>query len=127
MKVYVLTSGSYPDYNESLCTVEAVFSNRAAALKAGGGLDNSVLEMDVYDAAPPKKTIWVIAQYWDGTYPVERSHQVDDWEPSYYEGGPYTYLKWGKSSRVYGTDQERVRKVFWDNWHRDRAEEEGLI
>ena len=122
-KVYVVTAGTYSDYH-----IEAIFTTKEVA-QAFIDADSAQIEAwELFDALPKRVVWWAIDTIsWEhGGKPFERSHVMWEFETPTWNGKPYRYERWGKNRRVFGTDKERVRKVFWDNWNRERAEQEGI-
>lgn len=130
MKVYVVTDGDYSDYRILAC-----FENEDAASQfvAIGQTSGRVEEYTLFDRVPARVDWWVIdtIHYEHLGVPHERVLTEWEYEEPAFAGREYGYSRFAglygvPGRRVYGRDRERVRKVFYDNWHRERAEAEGI-
>lgn len=124
MKVYVVTRGTYSDYHILATFTDKGLADRFAEVEAG-----QTETYEAFERMPEKVTWWVIdtIHYDHPGEPFERTTDYWEFEDPAYNGREYEYSRWGNGHRrVYGRDPERVRKVFWDNWHRERAVAEGI-
>ncbi|HZV27411.1 MAG TPA: hypothetical protein VFG00_14085 [Acidothermaceae bacterium] len=120
-KVYLVTVGDYSDME----VVQAAFTRREDAEAIEGG---DVIEAEVYDALPQRKTWYCIQRL--GLQPVARWTVVKwPWESLYFEHQKHegwNYSKWSNGERAWGTDQAAVEKTWKEQHAAQEALEAGL-
>ena len=133
MKVYVIAHGSYSDYSHV-----AMFTTRAAAEAAVATMvnkygDESIEEWEVYEAVPPKRTLYTKECY--AGQVRDHSNVYDGWaQPEHTYVGRFArglgFGKWSNSQgdhyRYWGFDKKRVHKAF-DDYHAQRQAERAGI
>ncbi len=119
MKVYIITSGSYSDYG-----IRTVFVDRAVAEQfvkehSGEYDENNIEDWEGYDHIPERRSVYVIEAMPPYGTPREYTVHRWPWEELHFQGGEPKgdrpkVDEWTHGIRVYGNNDQTVRKAFYD-------------